>query len=154
MRATAIGTSLFLAAILVCGGPVAGAGDDQVSLVQASRESDEDLDAQLAQMIASAEVDPDGKLQFNATLDDPRFLERDSGHYWQVSGEGLEDVASRSLWERRLALSGRDASGAPVYYDSDQFPGERLRVAERTVRLQGSDVAWRFAVAKARGERD
>jgi len=43
-------------------------------------------------------------------------------------------------------------STEPLYYNSDQFPNEPLRVVERTVRLPGSDVEWRFIVARARGK--
>jgi signal transduction histidine kinase len=38
----------------------------------------------------------------------------------------------------------------PHIYDSDQFPDEPLRVAERDVTLPGSNVRWRFQVAESR----
>ena len=101
-------------------------------------------------MIASAEIDPDGKLQYNRALGDPRFLEPNSGRYWQVSGAGRDAVRSRSLWNRTLAVSGSKAWTEPLAYDTDQFPDEPLRIAERTVHLPGSDVEWQFAVAAAR----
>src|SRR3546814_3191695 len=37
---------------------------------------------------------------------------------------------------------------------SSDLPGEPLRLMERTVRLPGSNVAWRFMVAQARASLD
>ena len=93
-------------------------------------------------------------LALASALGDQRFVERNSGHYWQISGEGQDDFASRSLWDRRLKVSGRKGWAEPLYYNSDQFPNEPLRVVERTVRLPGSDVEWQFVVARSRGELD
>jgi hypothetical protein len=114
------------------------------------REYDEQLNSALTAMIASAEIDPDGKIFFNSPLGDQRFLDPNSGRYWQISGEGHEDFSSRSLWGRKLTGSGRNASAEPLFRNSDQFPNEPLRVAERTVRLPGSDVEWQFVVARSR----
>jgi signal transduction histidine kinase len=38
----------------------------------------------------------------------------------------------------------------PHIYDSDEFAGEPLRIAEQDVILPGSDVRWRFQVAQSR----
>jgi hypothetical protein len=46
-------------------------------------------------MIASAEIGPEGELVFNRALGAQRFLEPNSGYYWQVSGEGQEEFRSR-----------------------------------------------------------
>jgi hypothetical protein len=101
-------------------------------------------------MIASAEIGSGGEIFFNRAIGDRRFLEPNSGRYWQISGEGQEDFRSRSLWDRRLEASGSKAWSEPLYYDSDQFPDEPLRVAERTVRLPGSQVEWQFVAARSR----
>ncbi len=63
----------------------------------------------LTAMIASAEIDPYGDVWFNRPLGDQRFLEPNSGLYWQISGEGHEPLPSRSLWDRTLEVSGRIA---------------------------------------------
>jgi signal transduction histidine kinase len=115
---------------------------------------DEQLNYMLTAMIASAEVDPYGEVLFNRPLGDQRFLEPNSGLYWQVSGEGREDYPSRSLWDRTLKLEGDHQDYQPHYYDTRQFPQEPLRIVERTIRLPGSDTRWLFAVAAARGELD
>ena len=115
---------------------------------------DEQLDYMLNAMIASAEIDVEGEVLFNRPLGDQRFLEPNSGLYWQVSGAGREDWASRSLWDRTLRLDGEHDDYEPHYYDSNQFPDEPLRIVERTIRLPGSDTRWLFAVAAAREELD
>ena len=154
MRAFRSGLSLALAATLALGACSAAPDNDGLVLASArtgsAGELDRQLDGVLTAMIASAEIDPDGKLQYNRALGDPRFLEPNSGRYWQVSGAGRDAVRSRSLWNRTLAVSGSKAWTEPLAYDSDQFPDEPLRIAERTVHLQGSDVEWQFAVAAAR----
>ncbi|HEY6814106.1 MAG TPA: HAMP domain-containing sensor histidine kinase [Croceibacterium sp.] len=118
-----------------------------------TRQFDEQLDTVMKAMIASSEIGPDGEVLYNRSLGDQRFLEPNSGRYWQISGEGQEDYPSRSLWDRTLQLSGQKAA-EPLYHDSGQFPGEPLRMVERTIRLPGSDTEWQFVVAGARTELD
>ena len=97
-----------------------------------TRQFDEQLNYMLTAMIASAELDPLGEVYFIRPLSDQRFLEVNSGLYYQIEGEGYEPYVSRSLWDRTLDLSDRPASNEPLYYDSGQFPNEPLRVVERT----------------------
>jgi hypothetical protein len=113
------------------------------------RQSDQQLNQALADMIASAEIGSEGEIFFT-NISDPRFLEPNSGRYWQISSEGRDTFRSRSLWDRTLEASGREAWTEPLFYSSDQFADEPLRIAERTVRLPGSDVEWQFVVASAR----
>ena len=118
---------------------------------------DEQLEYQLTSMIASAEIDSFGEVWFYRTLGDQRFLEPGSGLYWQISGEGYEPYPSRSLWDRTLTLQAqeRDTDRSEGFdsdvniYNSGQFTGEPLRIAERTVILPGSETRWTFAVASA-----
>jgi signal transduction histidine kinase len=42
----------------------------------------------------------------------------------------------------------------PHYYTSYEFPGEPLRIVERSVTLPGSKTQWRFMVASSRTETD
>ncbi|NVD44332.1 sensor histidine kinase [Qipengyuania atrilutea] len=113
---------------------------------------DEQLEYNLNAMLVSAEVDELGEVWFNRPLADQRFLEPNSGLYWQISGEGYDDYPSRSLWDRTLELKDEDFDDEINVYASDQFPSEPLRIAERTVILPGSDVKWRFAVAASQEE--
>src|SRR5690606_25958805 len=84
------------------------------------RQYDEQLNYVLTSMISSAEIDPLGEIRFNRLLADQRFLEPNSGFYWQISGEGYDDFASRSLWDRSLRLSGKKVRNEPLYYNSPQ----------------------------------
>lgn len=115
---------------------------------------DEQLEYMLTAMIGSAEVGPEGEVFFNRPLGDQRFLEPNSGLYWQISGEGHEDFPSRSLWDRSIEIEGGEFSPDPVIYNSSQFPGEELRVMERSILLPGSDTEWWFVVAASRADLD
>jgi signal transduction histidine kinase len=119
-----------------------------------TRQFDEQLDYVLTAMIGSAEIWPDGEVGFNRPLGDQRFLEPNSGFYWQISGPGHEPFPSRSLWDRTLKGSGNGFLKEPLYYNSSEFTGEPLRVVERSVELPGSKTKWRFIVATARTELD
>jgi len=100
-------------------------------------------------MIASSEIGPEGEVLFNRALGDQRFIEPYSGLYFQITGQGFEPYLSRSLWDRRLRVS-QHRDDNVHFYDSDEFPSEKLRIAERDVRLPGSPVRWRFQVAQSR----
>ncbi|SHN60400.1 Signal transduction histidine kinase [Erythrobacter sanguineus] len=120
---------------------------------------DEQLDYILTAMIASAEIDASSEVYFYRTLGDQRFLEPGSGLYWQISGGNYEPWPSRSLWDRTLTLQGVTTKGEDFdsevhFYNSAQFAGEPLRIAERTVILPGSETRWTFAVASATEQMD
>jgi len=116
---------------------------------------DDQIDYVLTALVASAEIAPDSNEVFlYSQLGDQRFLEPNSGVYWQISGEGEETFPSRSLWDRTLQSQGDHFDSRPHFYDSDQFPNEPLRMVERTVILPGSDTRWTFIVASDRGELD
>ncbi len=112
------------------------------------------FDSQLAYimtaMIQSAEIGPDGEVFFNRPLGDQRFLEPNSGLYWQISGQGHDDWPSRSLWDRSLTAERNHFDEQLHFHDSDQFAGEPLRIAERTIILPNSDTQWQFIVAQSR----
>ena len=119
-----------------------------------TRNFDDQMGYMLTAMIGSAEVGPDGEVFFNRPLGDQRFLEPNSGLYWQISGTGHEDFPSRSLWDRSLQVRADHFDMKPHTYDSDQFAGEPLRVIERSIILPGSDTKWWFSVAQSRVELD
>lgn len=140
--------------ILLLGGGIAL---ERTLTRQVQSNFDEQLEYQLTAMIASAEIDSFGEVWFYRTLGDQRFLEPNSGLYWQISGGDFDPYPSRSLWDRTLDLRGVDGSGsgedhfdsAVHIYNSSQFADEPLRIAERTVILPGSETQWTFAVASA-----
>ena len=115
---------------------------------------DDQLEYVLTALIASAEVDDWGDVRFYRSLGDQRFLEVNSGVYWQISGPGRDPYPSRSLWDRTLQVQGDHIDDEPHFYDSAQFPDEPLRVVERNIILPDSDTQWTFTVASARDELD
>ncbi|MCT2400396.1 sensor histidine kinase [Novosphingobium mangrovi (ex Huang et al. 2023)] len=119
-----------------------------------TRNFDEQLGYMLTGMIGSAEIGPDGEVFFIRPLGDQRFMEPNSGLYWQIRGKGHEDYPSRSLWDRSLDVPEDHFDAQPHVYDSDQFAGEPLRVMERSIILPGSNTKWMFTVAASRQDLD
>lgn len=133
--------------LLLIGG---GFALDRVLTGAITRNFDSNLEYVLLSMIRSSEIGPDGEVRMIEPLGDPRFLEPYSGLYWQISGGAQEPYPSRSLWERRLDTSDKHDDRELHVYDSNQFPDEELRVAERDVMLPGSKTKWRFQIAQSR----
>ncbi|WP_336964412.1 HAMP domain-containing sensor histidine kinase [Sphingobium aquiterrae] len=146
-----IGIAALWIFLLLVGGGVAL---DRVLSDAVTRNFDDGMNYVLTAMIASAEIGPDGEVLFNREPADQRFLEPNSGAYYQISGKGHEDWRSRSLWDRALKVDLSHADRDFHVYDSKQFPGEDLRVLERTVIIPGSDTRWLFIVAQARAGLD
>ena len=119
-----------------------------------TRNFDEQLGYMLTAMVGSAEIGPDGEVFFNRPLGDQRFLEPNSGLYWQIRGKGHEDFPSRSLWDRSLKVRGDHFDAEPHVFDSKEFEGEALRVMERSIILPGSKTQWWFIVAASRENLD
>ncbi|MEM7690146.1 MAG: ATP-binding protein [Pseudomonadota bacterium] len=140
--------------VLLLGGGIAL---DRALTAQVQDNFDEQLEYILNAMISSAEIDPLGDVYFELRLGDQRFLEPGSGVYWQVSGGSSIPYPSRSLWDRELEVRdvvARDGSfpDEALFYNSDQFADEPLRMVQRTIVLPGSETRWTFAVASTREE--
>ncbi|MXO64323.1 histidine kinase [Altererythrobacter endophyticus] len=133
---------------------VGGVALDRTLTSLVTQQFDEQLNYMLTAMIGSAEIGPEGEVYFNRPLGDQRFLEPNSGLYWQISGKGHEDFPSYSLWDRSLSVKMDKFDSQARFFDSSQFVGEPLRVAQRAVVLPGSDTEWWFTVAAARDELD
>ena len=146
-----IGIAALWISLLLLGG---GLALDRVLSDAVTRNFDDGLNYVLTAMIASAEIGPDGEVLFNRPLADQRFLEPNSGLYYQISAKGHEDWRSRSLWDRALKVVPDHQDRNFHAYDSKQFPGEDLRIMERTIILPGSDTRWMFMVAAARAGLD
>jgi len=134
-------------ALLLAGG---GFALNRVLTSAVTRNFDDQLEYVLNAQIVTARIGPDGEVMFDRDAADQRFLEPYSGLYWQVSAPGHEPFPSRSLWDRRLAYGGNHTDLHVHVYDSTQFPGEKLRILERDLKLPGSAVRWRFQVAQSR----
>lgn len=146
-----IGIAAFWITLLLIGG---GLALDRALTNSVSETFDDQLEYVLTAMIASAEIGPDGEVRMNRPLGDQRFLEPNSGLYWQISGQDAIPFPSRSLWDRELK-TGPEHSDLAVYFrDSDEFADEELRIAERTIKLPDSDIRWTFMVAEHRASLD
>ena len=139
--------------LLLTGG---GFALDRVLTTAITQNFDDQLEYVLNALIVSAEIGPQGEVFNNRELADQRFLEPNSGLYYQISAPGQEPYPSRSLWDRRLAYGSAHTDLGIHAYDSDQFVDpttdspERLRIVERDATLPGSKVRWRFQVAQNR----
>ncbi|WP_323801172.1 HAMP domain-containing sensor histidine kinase [Parasphingorhabdus sp.] len=142
-----IGIAAAWIVILLFGG---GFALDRVLNDAVTRNFDNQLEYVLTAMIASAEIGPDGEVFLNRPLGDQRFLEPNSGLYWQISGAGHDDFPSRSLWDRTLESNISHDDRETHTYDSQQFPDEPLRLLERTIILPDSDTKWLFQVGQSR----
>ena len=146
-----IGIAALWIMVLLIGGGIAL---DRVLSNSVKQRFDNQLEYVLTAMIASAEIGPDGEVRLNRGLGDQRFLEPNSGLYYQVSGTGAIPWPSRSLWDR-LLKPGKDHRDITVHFrDSSEFSGEPLRVAERTIILPDSETRWAFMVAESRDSLD
>ncbi|WP_296679859.1 ATP-binding protein [Novosphingobium sp.] len=119
-----------------------------------TRNFDNQLGYMLTAMVGSAEISSDGEVYFNRPLGDQRFLEPNSGLYYQISGAGHDDYPSRSLWDRTLSVSNDHFDAQPHTYNAEPLKGEPLRIIERSVILPGSETRWTFVVAESRQELD
>ncbi|MDE1915122.1 MAG: HAMP domain-containing histidine kinase [Sphingomonadales bacterium] len=142
--------AVWIAILLLAGGVAL----DRALTAFVTHNFDEQLGYTLTAMVGSTEIGPDGEVFFNRPLGDQRFMEPNSGLYWQISGKGHDDYPSRSLWDRSLKVSSNHFDNAPHIYDSTQFEGEPLRVMERSIILPGSNTVWTFIVAERRSELD
>lgn len=133
--------------LLLLGGGIAL---DRVLTTAVTNNFDAGLEYVMTQMIASAEIGPDGEVRLNRPLGDQRFLEPYSGMYWQVSGAGYDLFRSRSLWDQALRINPAHGDDKSHFYDSNEFPDEQLRIVERDIYLPTSQTRWRFQVAQGR----
>jgi signal transduction histidine kinase len=127
---------------------------DRVLTDAVSDNYDDQMDYVLTAMIASAEIGPDGEVRMNRPLGDQRFLEPNSGLYWQISGKDKLPFPSRSLWDRTLKVDYKHADSEPHFKNSEEFSGEPLRIVERGIILPDSDTRWIFQVAQSRESLD
>jgi len=127
---------------------------DRVLTNAVSDNFDDQMEYVLTAMIASSEIGPDGEIRLNRPLGDQRFLEPNSGLYYQISGQGKEPWPSRSLWDRTLKVDYSHDDTEPHFRNSDEFQGEPLRVLERVIVLPDSDTRWIFMVAASRESLD
>ncbi len=135
--------------LLLIGGGIAL---DRVLTNAVSDNFDSQMEYVLTAMIASAEIGPDGEVRLNRPLGDQRFMEPNSGLYYQISGKDHEDWPSRSLWDDPLKPNYAIKGNEPVFRDSAERRKEPLRIVERAITLPDSDTRWLFMVAQSTEE--
>ncbi|MBO3759502.1 histidine kinase [Ciceribacter sp. L1K23] len=112
------------------------------------------LHAHLFNVINAISIGADGNLSGNAELGNLRFSQPASGWYWLV--EPLGSFASVRLTSTSLGVNSLTVPSvveAPFdenyerYYEIEDYAGNRLRVVETEVVLDGENHAARFRVA-------
>ncbi|WP_136619689.1 MULTISPECIES: sensor histidine kinase [Mesorhizobium] len=128
---------------------IAGAGLRYLFELHVERRVVGELTVDLNELIGATTFASDGRLVVTPVLTDPRFANPLSGYYWQV-----EDIAtgslerSRSLWDAKLLLPTRSASGGLRTVEEFTGPGGELSIAvERTI-IDAGDRSFRAIVAE------
>nr|WP_298251017.1 HAMP domain-containing sensor histidine kinase [uncultured Halomonas sp.] len=154
LRHPSLATRLVLASllILVLSLPLAGIGLSRHFQATTTEAFDQRLESLLRVVIAGlAWDDAAGQLIQQRTLGEPRFTRVFSGWYWQVSDGGAHTLASRSLWDQRLAT----VAHREVLLRDIQGPRDAsLRVIERDIRLAPLASPLHVAVAISRESLD
>lgn len=131
-----------------------GVALDRVLVNNVTKNFDDQLEYVLTAMIATAEIDPIGEVRMSRALGDQRFLEPNSGFYWQISGENAPDFPSYSLWDRTIDPRLDDRDFDIHIRESNEFEETILRIVEQSAVLPGSDIEWKFIVAQSRDSLD
>lgn len=128
---------------------IAGAGLRYLFELHVERRVVGELTVDLNELIGATAFAGDGRLVVTPVLTDPRFANPLSGYYWQV-----EDIAtgslerSRSLWDAKLLLPDRSASGGLRTVEEFTGPGGELSIAvERTI-IDAGGRSFRAIVAE------
>lgn len=133
---------------------IGGAALDRVLVNSVTKNFDDQLQYVLTAMIATAEIGPDGEVRMARSLGDQRFLEPNSGLYWQISGKDVPDFPSYSLWDRTLDPRLEESDYDVHIRESNEFEETVLRIVEQSTVLPDSDVEWKFMVAQSRASLD
>jgi signal transduction histidine kinase len=141
---------VWIAAALIAGGfLLAGLFEAHVE-----RGFDRRLEILLEALVAVTDADTgaEGVIRVLGPQGDPRFDQPYSGLYWQINEGPKVRLASRSLWDKTLALKTVPVKpgpeGIPVRrYQAEGPRGQALRVIERDITLEDGAVPLRYAVA-------
>ena len=164
MTSHSLAFRLITSAALWCGFALIVGGYALASIFQDTvvRRFDERLIANWESLVASAELDEQGRIVNVGLVGDLRFQEAFSGWYWQVtpvgeSGGRLDyenGLNSRSLWDGDLQLS-LDTPSTQYQQSIVAGPeGQSLRLVARKIRLPNADQPYVIAVAGDQAEID
>lgn len=105
------------------------------------------LDGLLENLIGISDFDAQGVVSLYRVLSDPRFEQPYSGWYWQISAKDYEPFRSRSLWDQTLETN-LEIPHTTSFYGHVTGPEEqKLRIVERDVTPEGSDITFRYTIA-------
>jgi signal transduction histidine kinase len=143
----------WISVLLVAG----GFGLDRLLTSAITSNFENGIEYTIRQVMAFAEIGPDGEVTFARSPGDPRLVEANSGVYLQISdakGRSSDDqnYYSPSLWDRKLKLSKLPSHNNTTFYDSEEFTNEPLLIGERDMKLPGSDIMWRIQVGHSKTE--
>ena len=99
----------------------------------------------LVTVIGVVARDGGGGVRLRREPADGRYARVFSGHYWQV-GEGAQALRSRSMWDFEPPRP-EPAASAVSFANLDGPQGQRLRSAQREIRLPGAAAPVRVWVA-------
>ena len=135
---------------------VAGFGLTVLFERHAERRMEAQLDDILCQILGHIRAGPDGRIQFELVLADPRFEFPLSGLYWQIQDEDLPTLLrSRSLWDAVLDLPDDVLPAGVLHRHELQGPGdETLLVLERRVVFHPDTDGRHLRVAVALDRRE
>ncbi|TPI29889.1 HAMP domain-containing histidine kinase [Mesorhizobium sp. B3-2-1] len=128
---------------------IAGAGLRYLFELHVERRVVGELTVDLNELIGATSFTSDGRLVVSPVLTDPRFANPLSGYYWQVENVATGDLErSRSLWDAKLTLPARSASGELRTVEEFLGPGGELSIAvERTI-IDAPGRSFRAIVAE------
>ncbi|WP_300272678.1 HAMP domain-containing sensor histidine kinase [Halomonas sp.] len=149
-RRLSLASRLMLATltVLLVSLPLAGIALSRHVEATATASFDERLESLLRVVVAGLAWDEvAGELVLQRDLGEPRFTRVFSGWYWQASDGGGHTLASRSLWDQRLATA---AHPEIAFRDLTGPRGTPLRAIERDIRLAPLAEPLHVAVAISR----
>ncbi|MGE4533593.1 sensor histidine kinase [Halomonas sp.] len=149
-RRLSLASRLMLAtlSILLVSLPLAGIALSRHVEATATAAFDERLESLLRVVVAGLAWDEvAGELVLQRDLGEPRFSRVFSGWYWQASDGGEHTLASRSLWDQRLATA---THPEVAFRDLTGPRGTPLRAIERDIRLAPLAAPLHVAVAISR----
>jgi signal transduction histidine kinase len=130
---------------------IAGVGLVSLFERQVVRRIGVELDTYIRQLAANISVSPDGSLQLNRPLADPRFDQPLSGLYWQIVDDTTgAKLRSRSLWDHVITLPDDPLEPGVVHHHDLPGPsGETLFLSERRVIYTVNGVTRRLRITAA-----
>ncbi len=130
---------------------VAGFGLSALFERHVERRVEDQLDDTLGQILAHLKAAPDGRVQFDLSLADPRYQIPLSGLYWQIQDEDRPTLLrSRSLWDSVLDLPEDSPPDGVLHRYELAGPGdEALLVVEHSVVFRPDSEGRRLRVAVA-----